>query len=418
MRMDDIFPRLMVSLAIGLLIGLERGWKRRHESAGSRAAGLRTYGICGFLGGISAALALSLGAQVVFAAVFLGFALVFGWFQMQEMRRKKSVSATGAVTGLCVFALGGLAVAGDFRVAAAAGVALAVLLASREALHRLLKTLSWEELRSALILAVMTAIVLPLLPDRTIDPWNGFNPREVWFFTVFTGAISYAGYIATRIAGPARGFLVSALAGSLVSSTAVTVALAHTARSGAHASSLAGAAALAALVSVLRVAGIVLVIQASVFPVIAPAVVAGALALGLCGFFLLSGGGSGGEVSKSPGNPFRLLSLLVFAAGFAAISTLSAALMPALGSSSILVTSGLSGAFDVDVAVLSALRLDGAVVGLAHIGHAVLAGLLANALARLSLAVVVGPRAFWLPLAGATFVALAVAAGAFLAFSA
>jgi uncharacterized membrane protein (DUF4010 family) len=94
------------------------------------------------------------------------------------------VSVTGVVAALAVFALGGLAVLGDYRAAAAGGVALAGVLASREPLHRLLGRISWIELRSVLLLAGMTAIVLPLLPNRTIDPWaasihgrSGSSPR-------------------------------------------------------------------------------------------------------------------------------------------------------------------------------------------------------------------------------------------------
>ena len=115
------------------------------------------------------------------------------------------------------------------------------------------RRLSWIELRSALMLAVMTAIGLPLLPDRAIDPWGGFNPWEVWFFTVLTAAISYLGYIAVKVLGSAKGLLVSGLAGALVSSTAVTVAFARTAKAGGNPRPLSGAAALAAMVSVLRV---------------------------------------------------------------------------------------------------------------------------------------------------------------------
>ena len=70
-------------------------------------------------------------------------------------------------------------------------------------------------------------IILPLLPDRAIDPWGGFNPREIWFFTVLIATISFAGYIAVRVLGPSRGLLVSSLAGALASSTAVTVALSY-----------------------------------------------------------------------------------------------------------------------------------------------------------------------------------------------
>ena len=100
------------------------------------------------------------------------------------------------MAGLGVFGLGALAVVGDFRIAAAAGTALTAILASREVLHAALRRLTWVELRSAVVLAAMTAIVLPILPDRTLDPWGGFNPREVWFFTVLIATISYLGYIA------------------------------------------------------------------------------------------------------------------------------------------------------------------------------------------------------------------------------
>ena len=176
----------------------------------------------------------------------------FAWFKSREAEHDDDFSVTGVIAALSVFALGGLAVAGDYRAASAGGAALAAVLASREVLHGLVRRLSWIELRSALMLAVMTAIGLPLLPDRAIDPWGGFNPWEVWFFTVLTAAISYLGYIAVKVLGSAKGLLVSGLAGALVSSTAVTVAFARTAKAGGNPRPLSGAAALAAMVSVLQ----------------------------------------------------------------------------------------------------------------------------------------------------------------------
>lgn len=435
--MDDLILRLGVALAIGLLVGLERGWREREEAAGRRTAGIRTYGISALLGAVMAALAASLGSALVLAVGFLGFALVFGWFQAREAVQENSLSATSAIVGLCTFALGALAVVGDQRAAAAGGAALAAILASREVLHRLVKRLSWVELRSALMLAVMTTIILPLLPDRTIDPWGGLNPREIWFFTVLTATISYLGYVATRILGPRRGVLAGGLLGAVVSSTAVTLAFARSAAAGkasrplaenasrplaenssrplaesssrplAESSSrpLAGAAALAAMVSVLRVTGLVLILNPGVLPVMAPAALAAALVFAACGGLLIWRGG-GGEGAAGPArNPFDLVPLLVFAAGFAVVSTASAALVGSFGAASLLGSSALSGVFDVDVAVLSALRLVDPVPRLA-IGQAVLAALAANAMGRLLLASAAGPRDFALPLAGATLAAL------------
>lgn len=411
--MDSLLPRIGLALAIGLLVGLERGWRERAEPPGSRTAGIRTYGISGLLGGVLAALAQAFAAPSIFVAGLLGFALVFGWFKFQEGQHDQDFSVTGTVAAICVFTLGGLAVAGDYRVAAASGAALAALLASREAMHGVLRQVTWIELRSAIVLAVMTAIVLPLLPNRTIDPWGGLNPWEIWFFTVLTAAISFAGYIAVRVLGAARGLLVSALAGAVVSSTAVTLAFARTAHQSPNTRSLAGAAALAAMVSILRVTAVVTILQPRVLPAMAPAALAAACAFALFGLLLLFHGRA--EETSSPArNPFALGGLLLFALLFAIVSTASAALVGWFGGGSLLATSALSGTFDVDVAVLSALRLLDQGLPEAMIGQAVLAALCANALGRLALAIPAGPFAFWLPLVAATAGAFAAGLAAFM----
>lgn len=404
--MDNLIFRLLISLSIGLLVGLERGWRERHEPAGSRTAGFRTYGIIGFLGGILGTLAQNLEAPSIFAAGLLGFTLVFGWFSVHEAKHDKNFSATSAVTGLCVFALGGMSVLGDHKIAAGCGTALAAILASREALHRLLKNLSWIELRSALILAVMTTIILPLLPNRTLDPWGGFNPWEIWFFTVLTAAISYIGYIATRLIGVARGFLVSGLFGAVVSSTAVTVAFAVTARSSSNKAQLAGVASCAAMISLLRVMTIIMILQPAILKTVLSSALTAALVFGLYGLFLLKKyKGDAGPHSELPQNPFRLAPLLAFGAGFALISMISAALIPKFGETSLLLTSTLSGTFDVDVAVLSALRLVSQSIDQTSISHAILAGMSGNAVGRLFLAIIAGPRTYWTNLLAATTLA-------------
>ncbi|HEX9856938.1 MAG TPA: MgtC/SapB family protein [Paracoccaceae bacterium] len=411
--MTDLILRFGIALSIGLLVGLERGWRERDEPSGSRTAGIRTYGIVGLLGGVLASLAVTFGAAHVFSAGFLGFGLLFGWFQAREVEFQGTFSVTAVIAGLCVFALGGLAVAGDFRVAAAGGAALAATLASRDVLHGLLKRLSWIELRSALVLAVMTTIILPLLPNRTIDPWGGFNPWEVWFLTVLIAAISYLGYVAVKVLGPTRGLIVSAIAGAVVSSTAVTLAFGRNARTGGNARALAGAAALAAMVSVLRVSGIVLLIQPVVLPQMGPAALIAAVVFGGGGLLMLMRHAQMPSDGGRARNPFELLPLLAFAAVFGTVATISAASVERFGTGSLAVSSALSGTFDVDVSVLSALRLLGQAVPPPAVGQAVLAGLAANAVGRLFVAIAAGPPAYWLPLTLLTLLALAAGLGVF-----
>lgn len=410
---ENTIADLGLALAIGLLVGLERGWRERDAQEHSRTAGIRTFGLAGLLGGVCAALGQAMNSTAVPIAGFLGFAAVFAWFSAREAEHDRTFSVTGVVAGLIVFALGALAVAGDQIVAAAGGAALAAVLVSRDMLHGLLRRLTWIELRAAVVLAVMTAIVLPLLPNRTIDPWGGLNPFQIWFFTVIVAAISFGGYVAVRILGEKRGLLVGSLAGAVVSSTAVTVALGRMAKDEASALPLAGGAALAALVSVTRVSAIVALIAPSVLAEMIVPALAAALVLVVAGVGLLAFN-SAHEVGEQPGrNPFELGTLLLFAAAFAVVSTASAALSARFGEGGLLTTSAVSGVFDVDVAVLSALRLVGQSATVEAVGQAVLVALAANAAGRLFLAALAAPVRFWLPLAAIT---LGAAAAAFVAF--
>lgn len=411
--MEHHFFRLGVALAIGLLVGLERGWREREEPAGSRTAGLRTFGIFGLLGGVFAVLAATMAAPIVYAAGFLGVAVLFGVFQFREAGHDGNFSVTGVMAGLGVFGLGGLAVSGDYRVAVAGGAALAVVLASREVLHSTLRRLSWIELRSALVLAVMTTIVLPMLPNRAIDPWGGLNLWEIWFFTVLIATISFAGYIAVRVLGPTRGLLVSALTGALASSTAVTVALARMAHNVSRVRPLVGSAALAGMVSILRVLAVIALLRHEILPQIVVPALGAAGVLGFVGLAMVLRGAKAQQPHEMLQNPFELRALILFAALFAVVSTASAALVGQFGGSTLAVTSALSGMFDVDVAVLSALRLDAMVVSAPVIGAAILVALAANAVGRMSLALLAGPVRFWLPLLGTTLAAAAVGAFAF-----
>src|SRR5690606_1506300 len=245
--------RLTVALGIGFLVGVERGWKHRDAPEGSRAAGLRTHAVIGLLGGIAGAMLAHLG-PIGFAAITLAFAGAFITFKVLESLRDKDLSVTGTIAGLLVFALGAYSMWGDLRVTAAAGVALVGLLAFKEALHAWLEKLTWKELRSALLILAATAIALPLLPDRAIDPWGAVNPRELWLLTILVAGASFAGYVAVRVLGSDFGILAGAAAGSLVSSTVVTAELGRRVRKGeSHAMVGAAAAMVGAAISVGRV---------------------------------------------------------------------------------------------------------------------------------------------------------------------
>jgi len=259
----ELVGRLAVALAIGLVIGIERGWKQRGEAEGERAAGLRTHALSGLLGGIWGALALNTGQAGVIAVAlaFAAFTAAIAVFRYREMVHDKTFGATTVVAAMLAFALGALAVTGDRTAAAAAGVATAMLLALKAALHEWVKRLTWEELRAGLILLAMSVILLPLLPDRELSPSFPVNPHEIWLLTILIAALSFAGYVAIRLAGPSIGVLLSGLAGGLVSSTAVTLNMARLARAdGERCNIFAAGVLVASAVMMLRV---LIIVQSS-----------------------------------------------------------------------------------------------------------------------------------------------------------
>nr|WP_175429285.1 DUF4010 domain-containing protein [Lysobacter enzymogenes] len=145
---------------------------------------------------------------------------------------------------LLTFLIGALAMR-EAAVSAALGVALAILLAAREHLHRFSRHwIGHEELRGLLLLAACAFIVLPLLPDRALDPWGAINPHQLWTLAVGVMIVSAAGYLATRVLGARAGLPIAGLAGGFVSSTATVAAMAERARIQPSLAPLAASAAL------------------------------------------------------------------------------------------------------------------------------------------------------------------------------
>ncbi len=118
--MEDIYFRFGVALAIGLVIGIERGWRDRDGPPGSRTAGIRTFALAGLLGAVSAAVARDMAAPLVFIALLIAFTSVFAWFKVREADEDNDFSVTSVVAALLVFTLGAYCVVGSPQTAAAA----------------------------------------------------------------------------------------------------------------------------------------------------------------------------------------------------------------------------------------------------------------------------------------------------------
>ncbi|VAW60077.1 FIG01200667: hypothetical protein [hydrothermal vent metagenome] len=236
---------LGISLAIGLLIGVERGWKSRQIKDGGRIAGLRTYGLTGLLGGVAGVLSQYLGVMV-FGFVFLGFTAAVTVAYVMQQRVSGDVSITSLVTMLLTFMLGALATLDYVNLAASSAVVTAILLRYKDVLHRWLEKLEDHELRAVLQLLLISIVLLPILPDRGYGPWQALNPYEIWWMVVLIAGISFIGYFSMKIAGPGKGIILTSLAAGMVSSTALTLHYARLSKSQTNMKGLLGAGILLA----------------------------------------------------------------------------------------------------------------------------------------------------------------------------
>ena len=358
----DIFEQLsapphlqafMTSLAIGLLIGLER------ERRSSAKAGLRTFALVALLGTLSGLLAEKTGSGWILAAGLLSVGAMIIAAYINRPDDAGDSGTTSVVAILVCFCLGAAVWFGYGTLAVMLGIATTVLLYFKAELHGLSSQLTSKDLISILQFAVLSFVILPILPDRNYGPYEALNPYQAWLMVVLVSGVSLAGYAALRLAGPQHGAPMMGLLGGLVSSTATTVVFSRHAH--AHAA-LARTAMVVIMVASLMVLLRLTVMAAVVAPeVIEPLakVFAGGLVLGLAvtafGWRRLE---AQGELPMPEvRNPTEIRTALGFGALYAVVLFCSAWLSDVAGTKGMYAVALASGLTDVDAITLSSLRL-------------------------------------------------------------
>lgn len=412
----ELIQRLSVALAIGLLIGMERGWLTRDDAEGERAAGLRTHGLAGLLGGVWGAVAHPYGGVGVIALsiAFIFVGAVVAAYRYREIAHDGTFGATTVFAVMLAFSLGALAVIGDMQAAGAAAVAATAVLALKAFLHGILKAITWNELRSGIVLLAMTFILLPVAPNRAIDPWDAINPFEIWLMTVLIGVISFAGYVAVKAIGYRRGVAIAGLAGGLVSTTAATAAMSRLAKEHPEQINvLAAAAAFANMVMAPRVLAVASFVNAGVALRLAAPLVAAALVFGAGGLLLMGQGSPNGrddEEGMTLGNPLDLLAVLKFGALLAAVMILSRIATHFAGSAGAYALAALAGIADVDAISLTMARLGATELGAVAAAIAIMVAMLTNTASKLLMAFAIGGAGMGLRLGAVSIGAVLAAA--------
>jgi uncharacterized membrane protein (DUF4010 family) len=351
---ETLWHRLAVALGIGLIVGLERGWKTREQHGGQRLAGLRTFAITALGGGVLAAASLPDRFAVLAAgALAVGALIVAGYVISTPAQRDFGMTTELAL--LTTFGLGAVAVLGAPAEAAAAAVVMTLLLGFKSEFHSAIAKLDRTELLATLQLAALAAVLLPLLPNRDLGPWDSVNPRVIGVLVLLVAGLSYVGYFAVRVLGPRLGLTLTALLGGLSSSTAVTVAYARRAREEpAHRLVLGAGIAVAAATMVPRLVVEITAVNPALLKPLLPTF-ATLLLVPLAAALWLVGrrrdGVPGGELKLS--NPLQLRAALGFGALLIVLFVATEGLRRALGDAGTYAIAAVAALLDVDAVTLA-----------------------------------------------------------------
>ncbi|RUO56498.1 MgtC/SapB family protein [Pseudidiomarina homiensis] len=243
------FLALAYALAVGLIIGLERGWSQRGKGDGQRFAGFRTFAIVSLAGGVLPLLTEIIPATfvlVLWVAVFFSITALVIAAHLLEARQTADFGITTELSLLLTFLLGSLCTAGFVDIAVPIAVITALLLSLKPLLHGWLERLQQRELFAILQMLLISVVLLPLLPNQGLGPGGVINPYLIGWMVVLITGISFVGYFAIKMLGSRRGLLLTGLLGGLASSTAVTLSFSRLGKLQEHGHQLLVAAILLA----------------------------------------------------------------------------------------------------------------------------------------------------------------------------
>jgi len=345
-------PHFVTSLAIGLLIGLER-----ERNPGSRA-GLRTFALVALFG----TLAALLSEEADTPWLLLGGLLIVGTMTIAAYFRAKDDSADPGTTTvaaiLVCYGLGAAVWYGHDMLAIMLAIITTVLLYFKTELHGITQKLSSRDLISILQFAVLTFIILPILPDRNYGPYEAINPYQIWLMVVLISGVSLAGYVALQLIGQ-RHSAVLGLFGGLVSSTATTLVYARRSVENQSFIPLAVVVILIANLTVLiRLAIISAVASPAILPLLLPILGSGfLLGSGIAAYWWYQLNLQNELPIPEIRNPTEIRTAAVFGLVYGIVLFLAAWLSDTVGSSGLYAIALISGLTDVDAITLSSLRL-------------------------------------------------------------
>jgi len=345
------------ALGFGVLIGLER---QRTLGETESFAGVRTFSLVALFGAVSVYASELSGLPWLVALVFLSIlAVVITAYQATT--RNGEIGATTEVSVLITFFVGCMCAWGEVGIAGAITVIAMLLLSLKGWLHNLARRIETSDVEATLKFAIITLIVLPLVPNTNFGPegMEVINPYKTWLMVVLIAGLNFIGYILVKVLGREHGFGITGLLGGLVSSTAVTLGFSQRSRTEPKLTPvLALAILLAWTVMYVRVVVEVGVVNFSLARNLALGMLLmGAVSLAICLILWRRGRSNKTAEVELGNNPFELGGAIKFGGLFAVVIFVASAAQAYFGDTGLYVAGALAGLTDVDAIALSMANL-------------------------------------------------------------
>lgn len=399
MSLDQSFLfRLVLAIILGALIGGER--ERIQQKLGIHEfGGIRSFIFIATLAFFSAYLSTILSnwfIPIVFCILTL-FILVGYTHKAFKEDKPGITSELGAILTFMV----GLLCYFNQPLAIILGIITALVLSVKEPLHHFVQKIKDEEFFATLEFALLAFVILPLLPNHTIDPWNVINPYEVWLLIVFMLAISFIGYILNRVIGAKKGILVTGIVGGIVSSTAVTQSMSVRSKTGMKYHNILAAATIgASCIMFIRVFIVVGTLNRNLLPAMVWPVGSMLAAIIITVVWNILGRKMGEKDDREQSeiiteSPFKFIPAMKFGLFFVLILLLSEWAKTSLGTGGIYLTAILTGFVDIDPFMLSMIKIsadDPSFTGIA--AKAIPLAVMSNMMVKTAIPFIFGNREF------------------------
>ena len=410
----NVFYRLAAAIGIGLIIGMQRE-HTYYDQSDRHPAGVRTFTLVGLAGAMAALLSDQMGGVAPFVTGFVvvGMLLMAMHISFAIGRKRSDTSVEGAPVGgdgittsvsvVIVYLLGGVCWYGRLVESCVIMVVLLWVLSAKEQLHAFAQKLSKEDILATVKFAVISALILPFLPNQAYGPpgLEVLNPHTIWLFVVFISGIGFVGYVLIKLVGPGKGIWLTGLLGGLASSTALTLNLAGRSRENEdYASDFTLGIVLSWAVMYVRLYLICIFLSGALArPLMAPLLLPVVPALSYALYLKVKEFRDHRQKSADFTNPFKLLPAIKFGIVFTCVMFVANAARVYLGSGALLACSFLGGAAEMDAVAFSVIDMN-LKSGLAvrELVLALLFASLANTLTKGILVCVLGAKAMRRPI--------------------